>query len=177
MKSCDQVLSHLALPSNRGTMQYSGRWLIWAPVWKNGWAELHILKNNMNSEGFVLKRHILPLSQNLGDPTPYRFWWKTMSSSCMPQKLGLQFLQKSLEHLKSTYSGLLACSPNFNFIENVWTLEPLEALWGSHFDLEMTSSDLRVWSFCVKPDRIWNRQPSIIWSTACLHLAFTRASH
>ena len=83
---------------------------------------------------------------------------------CPPVACHRNSVSNSFKNRSDTWTPhTVACPRMFSELQFYCKrLEPLEALWGSHFDLEMTSSDLHVWSFCVKPDRIWNRQRSII---------------
>ena len=66
-QSDDEIPGNLALPVNQG----GGRLLIWAAIWMNGRTELHVQRNNINSDGYVdvLREHVLPLSNRLGDPS------------------------------------------------------------------------------------------------------------
>ena len=77
MRAVDETRGNLALPVNQG----GGRLLIWAAIWMNGRTELHVQRNNINSDGYVdvLREHVLPLSNRLGDPSILTgFTWTTM---------------------------------------------------------------------------------------------------
>ena len=90
--------------------------------------ELHIQRNNMNTEGYiiVLQRHFLPLSQNLGDLV-------LMEDTARCHRNSVSNSFKNHSGIWNLYSGLPACSPNFNPIENVWSLwklcEELISTW------------------------------------------------
>lgn len=67
MKLGDKIPAHLAL------LVYQGgeRLLILEARWIDGRSDLHIKRNNMNSDGYVqvLERHTLLLSSHLDDPS------------------------------------------------------------------------------------------------------------
>ena len=71
MKHGCRIPDHLVLPVTQG----GGRLLIWGTIWTNGRTELHIQRENMNSERYVqvLERFIYPLSLRLGDQSTD--WW------------------------------------------------------------------------------------------------------
>ena len=114
-QSDDEIPGNLALPVNQG----GGRLLIWAAIWINGRTELHVQRNNINSDGYVdvLREHVLPLSNRLGDPSTDWIYMddnatchRSLVTNAFKTQAGIQTLRWP------------ARSPNLNPIENVWSL-------------------------------------------------------
>ena len=87
----------------------------------NGRTELYIQRNNMNSDVYVdvFSEHVLPLSNQLGDPSAD--WIYMDNNATCHRSLVTNVFQNSGEQPRATLRWP-AQSPDLNPIENVWSL-------------------------------------------------------
>ena len=114
MRSGSRVPKHSTLSRNQG----GGTLLIWAGIWTDGRTELHIRRGTMNSERYVnvLEQHILPLSEQLGDPST----WFLMDDNATCHRSAVVQTFKSQSGIRTI--PWPALSPDLSPIENVWSL-------------------------------------------------------